>query len=137
MKIKVLLVTPGMEVQKVRIPASTKFMKSFMGNNLIKLSVSENIAFFASSNPNIDDFNRIYRGRVLMGPFFVVGLKNQKLVSLKKRELKKYFNMFKLSKHKKVSEIKNEYLEKYYLNQRKLKKAAEKENKQKIFGIAA
>ena len=72
-----------------------------------------------------------------MGPFFVVGLKNQKLVSLKKRELKKYFNMFKLSKHKKVSEIKNEYLEKYYLNQRKLKKAAEKENKQKIFGIAA
>lgn len=137
MKIKVLLVAPGMEVQKVKIPASTKFMKSFLRNDLVRLNKSNEIGFFGNSNPNIEDFNRLYKGNILMGPFFIVGLKNNKLVSLKKREIKKYTNLFKLSKHKKINEIKEEFLEKYYYNQIKLKKAAEKENKQKIFGIAA
>ena len=137
MKIKVLLVAPGMEVQKVKIPASTKFMKSFLRNDLVRLNKSNVIGFFGNRNPNIEDFNRFYKGTILMGPFFVVGLKNNKLVSLKKREIKKYSNMFKLSKHKKINEVKEEFLEKYYYNQIKLKRAAEKENKQKIFGIAA
>lgn len=137
MKIKVLLVAPGIEVQKVKIPASTKFIKSFFRNDLTKLNISENIALFVNRNPNIEEFNRLYKGKILMGPFFVVGLKKQKLVSLKKREIKKYSNMFKLSKHKKVIEFKDEFLEKYYYNQMKLKENAQKENKQKIFGIAA
>lgn len=72
-----------------------------------------------------------------MGPFFIIGMKNQKLVSLKKRQIKKYMNMFKLSKHKKVNIFKEEFLEQYYYKQRKIRKAAEKENKQKIFGLAA
>lgn len=84
MKIKVLLVAPGIEVQKVKIPASTKFIKSFFRNDLTKLNISENIALFVNSNPNIEKFNRLYKGKILMGPFFVVGLKKQKLVSLKK-----------------------------------------------------
>ena len=137
MKIKVLLVAPGMEVQKVKIPASTKYIKSFLGNDLTKLNISNEIAFFANKNPNIEEFNRLYRGRILMGPFFIIGMKNQKLVSLKKRQVKKYMNMFKLSKHKKVNIFKEEFLEQYYYKQRKIRKAAEKENKQKIFGLAA
>ena len=73
-----------------------------------------------------------------MGAFIVVGLKNNKLVSLKKREMKRYINMFKLEKHKnKVNQIKDEFLEKYYAKQINLKKKANKENKEKIFGLAA
>ena len=53
MKIKVLLVAPGIEVQKVKIPASTKFIKSFFRNDLTKLNISENIALFVNRNPNI------------------------------------------------------------------------------------
>ena len=84
MKIKVLLVAPGMEVQKVRIPASTKFIKSFIGNDLIKLNITESVAIFANKNPNIEEFNRFYKDNIMMGSFFVVGLKKQKLASLKK-----------------------------------------------------
>ena len=138
MKIKVLLVAPGREVQKVKIPASIKFIKSLIGEDLIRLNISNKIAIFANKNPNIDEFNRLYKGNVMMGLFLVVGLKNQKLVSLKKREMKRYFNLFKLSKHKnKIEQLKQEYLEKYYAKQINLKKKANKENKQKIFGIAA
>lgn len=138
MKIKVLLVAPGREVQKVKIPASIKFIKSLIGEDLIRLNISNKIAIFANKSPNVDEFNRLYKGNVVMGLFIVVGLKNQKLVSLKKREMKRYFNLFKLSKHKnKIEQLKQEYLEKYYVKQIKLKKKANKENKQKIFGIAA
>jgi len=138
MKIKVLLVAPGMEVQKIKIPASTKFIKSFIGNDLIKLNITESVAIFANKNPNIEEFNRLYKDKIMMGSFFVVGLKKQKLASLKKREMKRYINLFKLSKHKvKIEKLKEEFLEKYYAKQINLKRRANKENKQKIFGIAA
>ena len=138
MKIKVLLVAPGMEVQKVKIPASTKFIKSLIGKELLKINVTESVAIFGNKNPYIEDFNRFYKGSLIMGAFIVVGLKNNKLVSLKKREMKRYINMFKLEKHKnKVNQIKDEFLEKYYAKQINLKKKANKENKEKIFGLAA
>jgi len=138
MKIKVLLVAPGIEVQKVKIPASTKFIKSFIGKDLLKINVTESVAIFGNKNPNIEDFNRLYKGSLIMGAFIVVGLKDNKLVSLKKREMKRYINMFKLEKHKnKVNQIKDEFLEKYYAKQINLKKKANKENKEKIFGLAA
>ena len=138
MKIKVLLVAPGMEVQKVRIPASTKFIKSFIGNDLIKLNITESVAIFANKNPNIEEFNRLYKDKIMMGSFFVVGLKKQKLASLKKREMKRYINLFKLSKHKvKIEKLKEEFLEKYYAKQINLKRKANKENRQRIFGLAA
>ena len=41
MKIKGLLVMPGIEVQKVRIPASIKFVKSLIGSELIKIKATD------------------------------------------------------------------------------------------------
>ena len=42
MKIKVLLVMPGKEVQTVKIPASIKFIKSFIGEELQTLRENKN-----------------------------------------------------------------------------------------------
>ena len=42
MKIKSLLVMPGKEVQKVKIPANIKFIKSLLGEDLQKIRVYEN-----------------------------------------------------------------------------------------------
>lgn len=138
MRIKGVLVMPGMEVKRVRIPASIKFIKSYIGKDLGKISITENTAIFIDKNPNIEEFNRIYRGNIIIGKFLIVGIKNNKLVSLKKREIKRYLNLFKLSKHsKKIEYFKQEFLEKYYTRQVKLKRKANKENKEKIFGIAA
>ncbi len=138
MKIKGVLVMPGMEVKRVKIPASIKFIKSFIGKDLGKIAITENTAIFIDKNPNIEESNRIYRGNIIMGKFLIVGIKNNKLVSLKKREIKRYLNLFKLSKHsKKIEYFKQDFLEKYYARQVKLKRKANKENKEKIFGIAA
>ena len=42
MKIKCLLVMPGKEVSRVRIPANIKFIKALIGENLLNIRANEN-----------------------------------------------------------------------------------------------
>lgn len=124
MKIKCLLVMPNKEVQKVRIPSSLKFVKSFIGNNLLKINLNESTIIYANQDAQNDEFNRLYQGFIVFGTFFVVSIKNNKRVSMKRRDLKKYTNMFKLSKHqRKIERYKDEFLEEFYVSQRKLKES--------------
>ncbi len=128
MKIKVLLVMPEREVQTLKIPRSSKFIKALIGNELQKIKLDENIMIIADKNPNLTEFNRIVGENIVLGTFIVVATKNRHRVSLTKKEIRKYTNMFKLRKHKrKIDFYKNEYLEEYYSNQKNIKqKCAEK-----------
>lgn len=138
MKIKVLVVVPGRETEVKRIPASLKFVKSFIGDELYTVKLNENTAIIANKNANIDEFNRFVGDNIVLGTFIIVSRKNNKLVSLNKKEIRKYSNMFKLKKHKKkVDRFKEEYLEEYYSNLRNLKQINAKQNKVELFRIAA
>ena len=110
MKIKCLLVMPGKEVQKLKIPASLKFIKAFIGENLLKIKVNENTMIYANQDASNDEFNRIYQGSIIFGTFIVVSIKNNKRISMKRRDLRRYTNMFKLSKHqRKIEKYKDEF----------------------------
>lgn len=85
MKIKVLLVIPGKEVQTVRIPASIKFIKSFIGENLFRIKLDENTVLIANKNAKFDDFNRIFKGNIILGTFLIISIKNNRRVSMKKK----------------------------------------------------
>ena len=138
MKIKVLLVMPGKEPQVVRIPASIKYIKSFIGENLFRIKLDDNTNLIADRDANFADFNRMLGGNIILGTFFIVSKKNGRRVSMKKKDIRKYTNMFKLRKHqKKVNIYKDEYLEEYYSNQRKMKQKNAKRNKEQIFKLAA
>lgn len=138
MKIKVLLVIPGKEVQTIRIPASIKFIKSFIGENLFRIKLDENTVLIANKNAKFDDFNRIFKGNIILGTFLIISIKNNRRVSMKKKTVRKYTNMFKIKKHqKKIDIYKDEYLEEFYSNQRKMKQKNAKRNKEEIFKIAA
>lgn len=138
MRIKVLLVMPGKEVQLVKIPANTKFIKSFIGNDLFKIKLNENTMIYANKNASQDEFNRILGENILLGTFLIVSIKNNRRVSMKKKDIRKYTNMFKLRKHqKKINAYKDEYLEEYYSNQRILKQKNAERNKTEILKIAA
>ena len=57
---------------------------------------------------------------------------------MKRRNLQKYFNIFKLRKHlKKVERSKEEFLEEYYSNIRRIKQKNAERNQKIIFKIAA
>lgn len=138
MKIKCLLVMPGKEVQKVRIPASIKFIKSLIGENLLHIRISKNNVIIANRKAKNDEFNRFCFGNVLFGTFIIVSIKKGKRVSMKKRDLRKFSNMFKLSKHQnKIEKCKEEFLEHYYYKQMKNKLKNRKHNKEEIFKNAA
>jgi hypothetical protein len=138
MKIKVLLVMPGKEVQIVKIPASIKYIKAFIGEELYKVKLNENTLLIANENATIDEFNRILGGDILLGTFFIISIKNNRRVSMKKKDIRKFTNMFKLRKHqKKIESYKEEYLEEYYSNQRIMKQKNAERNQKEIFSIAA
>lgn len=138
MKIKVLLVMPGKEVQTVKIPASIKYIKAFIGDELYRVKLNENTVLIANKNAKIDEFNRILGGNIILGTFLIVSIKNNRRVSIKKKDIRKFTNMFKLRKHqRKVDIYKDEYLEEYYSNQRIMKQKNAERNKRKIFNIAA
>lgn len=138
MKIKCLLVMPNKEVQKVKIPLSTKFIKAFIGRDLLKIKANENNLIIANQNAENDEFNRLFQGCILYGTFIIVSIKNNKITSMKKKDIRKFYNMFKLSKHqKKINHYKEEFLEEYYYRQRKIKENNRKHNKVSIFKNAA
>ena len=133
MKIKSLLVMPGREVQIVKIPASIKYIKAFIGEELYKVKLNENTLLIANKNAKIDEFNRILGTNILLGTFLIVSIKNNRRISMKKKDIRKFTNMFKLRKHqKKVEAYKEEYLEEYYTNQRIMKQKMLNEIKEKF-----
>ena len=65
-------------------------------------------------------------------------LKIKKIKTIKKKDTRKFYNMFKLSKHqKKINHYKEEFLEEYYYRQRKIKEKNRMHNKEFIFKNAA
>lgn len=134
MKVKVLLIMPNKEVQIVKIPASIKFIKAFVGNELYKIKLNSKTVLMASKNSHIDEFNRFLFGNIILGTFLIVAIKNNRIVSLKNKDIRKYTNIFKLRKHqKKIDIYKEEYLEEYYSKQREIKQENAKKNKEQIF----
>ena len=129
---------PGKEVQIVKIPANMKYIKSFIGENLFEIKLNENTIIIANKNATHDEFNRLLGRNIILGIFFIISVKNGRRISMKRKDIIKYTNMFKLRKHqKKIDICKEEYLEEYYSAKRKLKQKNAKLNKTEIFKIAA
>lgn len=138
MKIKVLLVIPGMEGKIVKIPANDKFIKSFIGENLFEIKLDDNNILIANSNARIDEFNRFLKGNIILGKFIIVSTKKNHKVSMKRKDIRKYKNMFKLRKHeKKINKFREECLEEYYSKQREMKLKNREINKKELFKSVA
>ena len=129
---------PGKEIQIVKIPASIKFIKSFIGNELYRIKLNRNTVIIANRDAKLDEFNRFLDGNVILGTFLIVSIKNRHRVSMKKKDIGTFSDMFLLKKHQKEIDIyKNEYLTEYYLNQRKIQEINAESSKREIFEIAA
>ena len=138
MKIKVLLVMPNKEVQIVKIPGSIKFIKAFLGNNLFYVKLNKETMLIASEDAKVDEFNRLVNGNIVLGTFLIVSIKKNRRVSMRKKDIRKFSNMFKLRKHeKKINHYKEEYLEDYYTKQKLQKQKNAEINKRDLFNIAA
>lgn len=123
MKIKCLLIKPGEKVKVERIPGNIKFIKSLIGNRLIRIKLEENAIILANKDASKVDFNRILGDKIINGTFLVVGIKDSRRVSLKKRQIRKYSNLFKLEKHqRRINRYKDSLLNMYYTGISEVKK---------------
>lgn len=114
-KIKALLVMPGKEAQLVKIPANIKFIKSFIGENLQKVKLNNDVILIANRDSKFEDANRLLGDSLILGTFLIVNFKNNHRVNLSNRQIRKYTNTFLLRKHtRKIELLKNEYFKKYY-----------------------
>ena len=89
MKIKSLLVMPGKEVQKVKIPANIKFIKSLLGDDLQKIRINENTIIYISKQTDYTEYNRLFDGYILIGTFLIVSIKNNKNILYFKKKYDK------------------------------------------------
>ena len=138
MKIKVLLVIPGKEVQVIKISPNIKHIKAFLGEDLYKVKLNEDNLLIASKNARHDDFNRIYGGNILLGTFLIVSIKKNHRTSMKKRDIRRCTKMFRLDRHqRKIDIYREEYLEKYYLKISENKKINAINTKKFILDMAA
>ena len=80
MKIKVLLVMPGKEVQIVKIPASIKYIKALIGEELYRIKLNDNTVLIADKNAKPDEFNRILVKNIILGTYFIISIKNNRRV---------------------------------------------------------
>lgn len=129
---------PNKEAQIMKIPANIKFIKSLIGDELYKVRLDKNNILIANKNADISDFNRILGKHIILGTFLIVSVKNKRRTSMKKKDIRKYTNMFKLRKHqKKINAYKDEFLEDYYINQKIRKIKNTERNRKVIFDLAA
>lgn len=133
MKIKALLVMPGKEVQLIKISANIQDIKKLIGKSLFRVRLDDNTLLIGNKHAQIDEFNRFFRGKIILGTFLIVSIKNSIRISMKKRNIIKYTNMFKLKKHqKKINIYKEEFLEEFYSKQRIMKQKKARQNKQNL-----
>lgn len=138
MKIKSLLVMPGKEAQIVKIPASLKFIKALIGENLFRVRLDSNNILIANNDANVEEFNRLYKDNIILGTFLIISVKKNRRISMKKRDIRKFTNMFKLRKHQgKITLYKEKFLERYYTNLKIKELKNAENNKREIFKIAA
>lgn len=130
MKIKVLLIMPNREVQTVKIPRNIKFIRALIGNELLRIKINQNTIIIANKNANVIEANRLFKSNIIYGTFIVVSIRNKRRITMSRREIRKYTNMFKLKRHqKKINQYKEQYLEEYYSNQKEMKQKSAEENK--------
>lgn len=101
-KIKALFVMPNVEPIILKIPRGKKYIKNLIGKELHFIKLKDDAYIIGNKKANIDDFNRRLGDNIILGNFLIINMRNKKLYSLDKYQIRKYTNMFCLKKHQKI-----------------------------------
>ena len=114
-KVKALFIMPNVEPVIIKLPRGKKYIKNLIGKELHLIKLKGDAYIIGNKQANMDDFNRKFGDRVLLGNFLIINMRNKRLFSLDKYQLRKYTNMFCLKKHQEIIEKVTELFAKYTL----------------------
>lgn len=114
-KIKALFIMSNVEPLVMKIPREKKFIKNLIGKELHLVKLKGDAYIVGNKKANIDDFNRRLGDSILLGSFLIVNMRNKKLYSLDKYQIRRYTSMFCLKKHQKTLDKISDLFAKYTL----------------------
>lgn len=98
MEIKVLVVKPNKKPKVYKIDNNIKSIKNIINGELQYVELENGIYLISDKNgKKLDlEFNRVITDDIVAGDFIIVGCKREKLVSLDRKQIRKYKKHFRL-----------------------------------------
>ena len=101
-KIRVLIVEPNIEPYQLKVDNTLKSLQHIVGGYIEVLQLEPTVDIICNDEGKIIPLplNRFTELDVIAGTFLVAGHKNEETISLSRKQIKKYTEVFKLAKHK-------------------------------------
>lgn len=100
-KIRILVVEPNKEPYQKKIEHSLKNLQKTVNGYIEVLQLEHNVDIICNEEGKINGlpFNKVVDYDIIVGTFIIAGHNDSETISLSRKQIKKYKEMFKLSKH--------------------------------------
>lgn len=108
-KIRILVVEPNKEPYKKKIPHTLENMQRVVGGLIEFVELEYNIDLICNEEGKIYNLpmNRAIQNDIVAGTFFIAGQHNGETISLSKKQIKRYKDIFKLNRDKDLIDMLN------------------------------
>lgn len=108
-KIRILIVEPNKEPYKKKIPHTLEDMQRVVGGLIEFVELEYNVDLICNEEGKIYNLpmNRAIQNDIVAGTFFIAGQHNGETISLSKKQIKRYKNIFKLNRDKDLIDMLN------------------------------
>lgn len=105
-KIRILVVAPTKEPKQIKIEHTLKNLQEIVGGLIECVELEHNVDLICNEEGKINnlELNRVVGTDVIAGTFIVAGYHLGNTISLSKKQIKKYKNIFKLEKDRAIIE---------------------------------
>ena len=102
-KIRVLIVEPNKEPYQIRIEHTLKNLQKIVGGYIEILQLDYNMDLVCNDEGKINrlPLNRFVDYDIIAGTFIIAGHKDSETISLSRKQIKKYKEVFRLNTHQK------------------------------------
>lgn len=108
-KIRILVVEPNKEPYKKKIPHTLEDMQKVVGGLIEFVELEYNVDLICNEEGKIYNLpmNRAIQNDIIAGTFFIAGQHNGETISLSKKQIKRYKDIFKLNRDKDLIDMLN------------------------------
>ena len=108
-KIRILVVEPNKEPYKKKIPHTLEDMQRVVGGLIEFVELEYNVDLICNEEGKIYNLpmNRAIQNDIVAGTFFIAGQHNGETISLSKKQIKRYKDIFKLNRDKDLIDMLN------------------------------
>lgn len=108
-KIRILVVEPNKEPYKKKIPHTLEDMQRVVGGLIEFVELEYNVDLICNEEGKIYNLpmNRAIQNDIVTGTFFIAGQHNGETISLSKKQIKRYKDIFKLNRDKDLIDMLN------------------------------